>query len=85
MNDDLKEMYLTILKDLDFGITPSYRRYGIPNSKFINILANMQDDYLLIFDTVNIKLPDGSPHPNNGDAKNISITDQGRTYLKNNR
>ena len=65
-----------ILSDLEFGIPPTYKKYGITVEDFTELLNELQAEGLVTFDTI-------KDHPVfEGEAKNIRITDKGKEYIK---
>jgi len=67
------EIKETILRDLQFNITPSYRRYGISREEFLKIVNELEEEGKIFVEYVKEKLPNGNLHPHYGDVKHIIL------------
>jgi len=62
-----------IIKDLESGIVPGYRRYGVSREEFLETLKEMEQEKTIFVEWLKTKLPDGTPHPHQGDPKYIRL------------
>jgi hypothetical protein len=68
---------IKILNDLEFGITPTCRRYGLNEKEFLAAINQMKGKGLIAFEATKEVLSNGEP-------KIIYLLDKGKQYLKSN-